>query len=309
MREVHPRPRSLGLVLAVSLLLAACSAKTTTTASRPPTDRIVVASFDFPESELLAQIYAQALQAKGYPATLQLGVGSREIVEPSLSKGLVQFVAEYAGSALDFFTLGKATSSFDPQVTHAALSRALQTHGLLALAGAPAEDANGIAVTRDTAAQYGLRSVSDLTAVAADLVFGGPDECPDRSYCLIGLRRTYGIEFSEFVPLDAGGPLTLGALRAGLIDAGLVFTTDPSLRGGDLVLLRDDRGLQPAENVTPVVRRDVVDRYGQRFVDVVDAISAALTTEGLRALNAEIGRGDRTIAAVAAGWLRSEGLA
>jgi osmoprotectant transport system substrate-binding protein len=126
---------------------------------------------------------------------------------------------------------------------------------------------------------------------------------------MVGLRKVYGIErFKEFIPLDTGGPLTLSALRAGQIDVGALFSTDPALEGGDLVLLTDDRDLQPAENVTPIVRTDLVRRYGPRFVAAVDAVSSRLTTDGLRMLNAQLGRPGARIFAVARRWLQDQGL-
>ena len=134
--------------------------------------------------------------------------------------------------------------------------------GLVAARPAPAQDANAIVVTAATAARYGLRSIADLARVAPGLVFGGPPECPGRAYCLPGLQRAYGLRFKAFIPLDAGGPLTLQALEAGNIGVALLFTTDPGIPARHLVVLADDRGLQPAENITPLVRRDVIARYG-----------------------------------------------
>ena len=110
-------------------------------------------------------------------------------------------------------------------------------------------------VTAATAARYGLRSIADLARVAPRLVFGGPPECPERAYCLPGLRRAYGLRFKAFIPLDAGGPLTLQALEAGNVGVALLFTTDPAIPARHLVILADDRGLQPAENITPLVRQ------------------------------------------------------
>ena len=138
--------------------------------------------------------------------------------------------------------------------------------GLVAARPAPAQDANAIVVTAATAARYGLRSIADLARVAPRLVFGGPPECPERAYCLPGLKRAYGLRFKAFIPLDAGGPLTLQALEAGNIGVALLFTTDPDIPARHLVVLADDRGLQPAENITPLVRRDVIVRYGPNLV-------------------------------------------
>jgi osmoprotectant transport system substrate-binding protein len=297
------------LAAAITLLAGACSSNGSTSSPRRDANRIVVGSFDFPESELLAEIYAQAMVAHGYPVSLLLGIGTRELVEPSLARGLVQFAPEYSGSALNFVSLGGGGTSSDPEATHLALDRALGPLGLRALSASPAQDANGIVVTRETAERYGLQSVSDLARDASNLVFGGPQECPQRPFCLVGLGRTYGLRFGDFVPLDTGGPLTLSALRAGKVDVALLFTTDPAIEVDHLVLLQDDRDLQPAENVTPVVRAEVVARFGRPFVDLIDSVSALLSTDGLRELNARMSSRGETAAAAARLWLQGEGLA
>jgi osmoprotectant transport system substrate-binding protein len=180
--------------------------------------------------------------------------------------------------------------------------------GLVAAHPAPAQDANAIVVTAATAARYGLRSIADLARVAPGLVFGGPPECPGRAYCLPGLKRAYGLRFKTFTPLDAGGPLTLQALEAGYIDVALLFTTDPSIRARHLVILADDRGLQPAENITPLVRRDVIARYGPDLLAVLNKVSALLDTGTLRDLNARVALKRQDARVVAGNWLRAHGL-
>ena len=271
-------------------------------------DQITVASFDFPESELLAEIYGQALEAAGYDVDLALNVGPRELVEPALARGLVEFVPEYAGSAMQFLSPGGPRPSSDEPATYTSLQRQLRDQPLVALAPSPAQDANAVVVTEAVAVRYGLSKVSDLRVVARDLTFGGPPGCPERPFCLAGLRSAYGLDFATFMPLDVGGPLTHQALEGGHVDAGLLFTTDPSIEEEGLVMLADDRGLQPAENVTPLVRQEVVDRYGDGFVATADAVSAALTTESLKAMNAEMAAGEPA-ADVATRWLADRGLA
>ncbi len=272
-------------------------------------DAITVGAFDFPESELLAEIYGQALEAAGYDVDLALGVGPRELVQPALAAGLVEFVPEYSGSAMQFLSRGGPRPTSDPAATYAALQRQLRDRPLTALAPSPAQDTNAVVVPADVAERYGLSAVSDLRAVARELTFGGPPGCPERPFCLAGLRSTYGLDFAHFLPLDVGGPLTHQALDGGHVDAALLFTTDPGITADDLVMLADDRGLQPAENVTPLVRTEVVERWGDDFVAAVDAVSAALsTTEELQALNAQVIAGEPA-ADVAARWLADEGLA
>ena len=190
-------------------------------------------------------------------------------------------------------------------LTHAT---SLVGRGLLAAGPAPAQNANAIVVTAATAARYGLRSITDLASMAPRLTFGGPPECPERTYCLRGLQKAYGLHFKAFIPLDADGPLTLQALRAGDIAVALLFTTDPNISAQHLVVLADDRALQPAENITPLVRRDMVARYGTRLLTLINTVSARLTTGSLRSLDAQAVLKGRRPRSVAEGWLRAHGL-
>ena len=294
-------PGSDRRLLAVSVVFVLCAVGCTSTlgSSHGHVRRgIVVASFNFPESVLLADIYARALRAGGYRVSVVRDAGPREIVDPALARGIVDLVPEYSGSALLFFDLGAAHPA-------ATLARVLAPSGLVPLAPAPAQDANTFVVTKKTARTYGLRRVSDLAPVAVRLVFGGPAECPDRYECLKGLRSIYGLRFKEFFPLDTGGPLTRQALLAGEIDVGLLFTTDPAIRTDHLVQLIDDRRLQPSENVVPVLRQTIVSRYGPNLKNLIDRVSARLGTRTLRALDARVALGEAPHR-VASAWLASQ---
>ena len=296
-------PRS---ALALLLLLAACSPSGSAAPVDP--DAVVVAAFDFPESRLLVEIYGQALEGAGIPVHRELGLGTREFVQPALQQGLVDLVPEYVGSALTFVTLGAVEPTADEQGTHDALVDALTDRSVTVLQPAPAQDRNGLAVTGVTAARLGLRTISDLVPHASEMTFGGPPECQERPLCLPGFERIYRLRFAEFLPLDAGGPLTLQALRSDAVDAAIVFTSDGVAERDGLVILEDDRQLQPAENVTPMVRTEVLRRW-PAMADLLNRVSAALTTDELRAMNAEIAVDGRTAAAVAADWLLRESLA
>lgn len=269
-------------------------------------DAITVGSFDFAESRLLGEIYGQALEAAGFEVRRAIDLGPRELVAPALVAGLIEFVPEYAGSALRFHRRVD-TPSFDPETTHDLLADALEGVRVVALAAAPAQNANAFVVTRRTAEEAGLRTISDLAAVADELTFGGPPECPTRVLCLVGLEETYGVVFGTVVALDAGGPTTHQALLDGGVDVALLFSSDPSLATHGFVELVDDRELQPAENVTPLVRTEVVERWGQDLVSVVDSVSARLTDAELRSLNGQLGAGTE-IATVAERWLRDQEL-
>jgi osmoprotectant transport system substrate-binding protein len=268
-------------------------------------DTVIVGSFDFAESRLLAELYAQALEAGGVEVERVLGIGPRELVFPALARGLVELVPEYTGAALRFASLG-AERGKGTESTRDRLARRLGREDVEVLAPSPAEDVDTIVVTPETAAAHDLRTVSDLAAVAGDLVFGGPPECASRPECLAGLARVYGIEFRETLPLDAGGPTTRDALRSRAIDVALLFSTDPAV-GDEFVALVDDRGLQSAENVVPVVRAEVLERFGPALATRLDAVSARLTTESLRALNGEVAAG-ASPRVVARRWLTREGL-
>ena len=268
-------------------------------------DAITVGSFAFPESVLLAEIYSQALEAGGFRVERALGLGPREFAGPALSVGLIELLPEYAGTALTFRSRGTAEPSADVAETHRDLERALEGTDVTALASAPAKNANAFVVTTATAIKYDLQRLSDLAPIAGELKFGGPPECPTRALCLLGLQERYGLQFGDVITtLDASGPITLAALRTGGVDVALMFTTDPALV--EFIELADDRRLQPAENVTPLVRREVVDHWGPSVVDVIDGVSARLDTVALRRLNASAA--DADVAAVAAAWLESEEL-
>jgi osmoprotectant transport system substrate-binding protein len=235
---------------------------------------ITVGSFDFPESVLLADLYAGALAANRFPVRVLPDLGPRELVDPALLSRLIQVVPEYSRSALEFVSVGRLSVTSDAAATSTALAGQVAGRGL----------------------------------VAPRLIFGGPPECPESIYCLRGLRQVYGLRFRAFVPLDAGGPLTLQALEAGYIGVALLFSTDPVITADHLVVLAGDRGLQPAENVVPLARRAVVAWDGPRLLAVLNIVSARLTTGSLRGLDARVQLRGENPRRVAGSWLRAQGL-
>jgi osmoprotectant transport system substrate-binding protein len=266
---------------------------------------VVVASFDFAESEVLGEVYAQALAQAGVPLRRELRLGPRELVLPALRQGLVDVVPEYLGTALAPVT-GTTTAGSTAQA-HTALSRALRGDALTPLRPAAAQNQNGLAVTRATADRLHLRTTSDLRQVAAGLTLAGPAECPRRTYCLQGLERVYGLSFKGFVAYDRETQ-RVTALEEGLVDVAVVFTTDGLLAAHDLVLLVDDRRLQPVENVVPVVSDRAVARYGQRVVDTLNAVSGQLDATSLTFLNWRVEVAGGRPRAEARGWLIRHGL-
>lgn len=294
--------------LAGALVLAATGCSGSEPAPPPPATGIAVASFNFAESRLLAEIYAQALEHAGVEVRRELDLGPRELVMPAMRQGLVDVVPEYLGTALTAAEPTAVVDRSDPDAVHRAFATAVGPWDLEVLQHAAAQNQNGLVVTRATATRLGLRTTSDLAAVAPGLRLGGPPECPRRAYCLEGLREVYGLDFQDFVPLDGQAFVRRGLVDE-VIDVGVLFTTDGAVAGRDLVLLDDDRALQPAENVVPLARSEILDGpQGEVVAATLDAISARLTTANLRFLNWRVAVAGNTPAAEARGWLVRQGL-
>ena len=309
MLKCGARWRGALLAVAVAGAVLACCACGTAAAppGRAPGTAVVVGSFNFPESALIAAIYALALMQAGIPARLQLDLGPRELVQPALAQGVVDVVPEYLGAALASLEPVADVAMSDPVVVRRELTRALAPHHVQVLQPAAAQDHNGLVVTAATAARLRLRTVSDLGQLAPQMVLGGPPECPQRPYCLPGLRRAYGLEFARFVPL-ATEQERIDALGQGVVDVAVTDTTSGYLANSDLVLLADDRQLQPADNIVPVVHADVVARHGARLLDALDAVSARLTTDDLILLNWRVTIAGQNVLAEARAWLERQGI-
>ncbi len=295
------RTRVVGAaLLALALVAAACGSGDDSTEG--PTIR--VGSTNFGEQEILGEIYATVLEANGYTVDRMFQLGTREVVNPALKSGEIDMLAEYTGTLLTF---EGGTSSTDSEQTWADLNEVLGGSGLVALDYSPAQDKNGIVVTGATAGELGLATVSDLAAYNGELVFGGPPECPNREFCLIGLEGVYGLSFAEFKPLDVGGPLTVAALEGDEIDVGLLFTSDGVIAAKGFALLEDDLNLQPAENIVPVVRQEIIDAYGDDLVDLINEVSEAITTAELQELNRRFGLEAEDADTLATEWLTANG--
>jgi osmoprotectant transport system substrate-binding protein len=306
MRHGMPRAASRPVLLLVALVLLAAGCDRGQ-APPPPEDprrpTIQLASFDFPESELLGELYGQALAQHGFPVEQVVQLGAREVVAPALEQGKVDMVPEYLGSALNFLNDRDRVATADPALTHARLEQAFAPRGVSVLAFAPAQDRNAFVVNGDLARRNGMGRLSDLAPMAGKLTIGGPPECPQRPLCLRGLQELYKLRFARFEPMPSRA-VTAAALQTGEIDVGMIETTDPSLVGADLVQLADDRRLQPADNVVPVVRREILDAYGPPLVGLLNTVSAQLTTAELSRLNLNVAKG-QTAAGAAEGWLRA----
>jgi osmoprotectant transport system substrate-binding protein len=213
----------------------------------------------------------------------------------------VDVVIDYMGTALAFARPSEPTGQRTPEEVHRALERTLFTRGITVLAAADAADQNGFAVTRAMAGEHDLTALSDLAPLAGGLRFGGPPECPERPFCLLGLQQVYGLHFAEVLSMPSRAA-TADALRAGQIDVGMLETTNPRLAISGLILLDDDRGLQPHENVVPLVRTDAIERWGDKLRTAFDEVSARLTTEDLVQLNRAVEVEGISPAEAAARW-------
>ena len=270
----------LRLGVTVALLAAAACGSEVDSASDPASSSgLRIASFDFAESTLLAELYAQAIESTGVPVVRLGSLGPREVVTPAMELDHADFVPEYLGAAIAF--AGVTTIVGEAETARADLNDVLRPRGLMSLEASLAEDKNTFVVTTDLATREGLEKLSDLESIAKEQRFGGPPECEERPLCLAGLSDIYGLHFAEFVPQRTLA-FTAEALRRGEIDVGLMFTTASQLVATDLVELVDDRKLQPSENVIPVIRVDALDRFGPDVARAADLVSARLTTtEGL----------------------------
>jgi osmoprotectant transport system substrate-binding protein len=297
---------SAAVAVSLALLLAACGGDEPLQGGTQPSDRsaVIVGSTNFPEQLILAQMYAAVLEKAGVDVQKRLNLGNREVVFPALEKGEIQLLPEYNGSVLSF--LDPNATAIASEEVNSALTPLLDAKNLVALQQSPAEDKDAWAVTKETAAKYNLTTIGDLKPVAGQLVVGGPPELKTRPAGLPGLKRVYGIgDFKEFKSLDAGGPLTISALKKGDIDVGRVFTTQGVIAAEGWVVLEEDKPLQPAQNIVPVGRKDAMT---DQVKNALNALSARITTEELTKLNAQVDVEKKDPESVARDWLTQQGL-
>jgi osmoprotectant transport system substrate-binding protein len=292
--------RFLAALAALVFVATACGS----TGSGTPTaskGTLTVAGFNFPESSILAEIYGQALAHDGYTINYKLLLGTREVVAPALESGQIDLYPGYAATDLEFYNKSAGEANGDPVATTAKLNSHLQPLGLTALTPSPAVDQNAFAVTSATQKKYNLTTLSDLAPIGGQLTLGAGPECPTRPYCQIGLKTTYGINFKAFKPLDTDGPLTRAAFKNGSIDVGLVFSSDGDLNSLGLVVLQDDKHLENADNVLPVMRTAAA---SAEVTTVLNAIDAKLTTADLLTMNSQVSIQHQDADAVATAWLQ-----
>ena len=295
-----------GITLAATaaLALTACGGdpmSSSNTQAAASSDSIIVGSADFPESQLIAKIYAEALKSKGVQVTEKPSIGSREVTIPALKDGSIDLMPEYGGALLQY--LDSSTKAVSSEEVAKELATKVPS-GLTMLTASEAEDKDVLAVKKETAEKHNLKSISDLQPVAKELVLGGPPEWKTRINGVAGLKSVYNLEFKEFSALDAGGPLTLNALLSGQVQVADLFSTDPALAANNLVALEDDKNLFLSENIVPVINEK---KSTATVKEVLDKVSAALTTEDLIEMNGRVAKFE-DIGEIAQDWLKSKNL-
>ena len=285
-------------VLGVALALSGCAASDPLD---PGTDTggetIVVGSQAYYSNEIIAEIYAQALENAGFEVERRFQIGQRDAYLPALESGEVDLFPEYTGNLLQFYD--PETTATTSEDVYAALQGALP-EGLVVLDQSPATDQDSYNVTAEFAAEYGLSSLEDLAAVPVPLTLGGAPELAERPYGPQGLLDVYGVTVSFTATPDT----TVDELLAGTVNIANVYSADPRIQTDDLVTLADPKGLFLASNVVPLVNAEVADQ----IADVINAVSAKLTPEGLVALNVQSTVDQMSSADIATQWLTENGL-
>ena len=276
-------------LLALILLLGACGGsgedddEEAGGGGSEPKPSLTVGSDAFAEAQIVGEMYAQVLENAGYEVSRQLDIDSREVRLPAMESGDIDIAPEYLASLLSVLdpdgTADDPPSS-DPVEVAGRLEPLLSDMGLETLEASDVVDTNAFVVTQETADEFGLATVSDLASVAGDMTLGGPQECPDRPFCIPGLKKVYDVEFGDFKPLEYGP--SVQALTGGEIDVALLFSTDGTIADEGLVVLEDDKGLQAADNITPLVSTEIAT---DEVVELLNAVSAELTEEEITELN------------------------
>ena len=293
---------SVWLVAAFAALATVATAcGSTNTPGTTSKGTVTVAGFNFPESSILAELYGQALAHDGYTVNYKLLLGTREVVAPAIKSGQIDLYPGYAATELEFYNNSAGEASGDAAATTAKLNSHLSSLGLVALTPSAAVDQNAFAVTKATQTKYSLTKLSDLAPIGNQLVLGAGPECPTRPFCEPGLKTTYGITFKDFKALDTDGPLTRAAFKNGTIQVGLVFSSDADLNQLGLVVLQDDKHLENADNVVPIVRTAVATT---EVTTVLNKVSVGLTTADLVTMNGQVELLHQDADAVAAAYLQ-----
>ena len=265
---------------------------------------IVIGSENFTEEIILGNLYADVLQHAGFKTDLRSDLGTRAYVDEALAHKALDLFPDYAGSLLTYLKPKDTAQATQITTDIPALKTALASQGATVLDWAPAIDTNVFAVTKATAAKYHLRTLSDLQPVASELVMGGPIECPAYAYCLLGLEKVYHLHFKSFLSTDEAGPITVADLENGKVQVAELFSTDNAIAENGFVQLVDNKHLEPADHIIPVIRTSF---DTPAAAAALNALSAKLSTAQLTDLDTQAGT-NHDPAADAAKWLKTEGL-
>ena len=301
---MNRKPMSVWLMAAlavVATIAAACGSTPTTGGSTPNKGKLTVAGFNFPESSILAYVYGKALEHDGYTVTYKVNLGTREVVAPALKSGQIDLYPGYAATDLEYWDQSKGLATGDVTATATQLNQYLGQNQLIALTPSAAVDQNAFAMTKANSQKYNATKLSDLASIGNQLVLGAGPECPTRPYCQPGLKSTYGITFKDFKPLDTDGPLTRAAFANGTIQVGLVFSSDGDLNAKGLVVLQDDKHLEAADNVVPIMRQAAATDEVKTLLNNIDA---KLTTADLVTMNSQVSIQHQDPDAVAVAYLQ-----
>lgn len=291
---------AVGVAAVAALAFSGCASSDPLTgggeSSAPASDAIVIGSQAYYSNEIIAEIYAQALEGAGFTVDRQFNIGQREAIIPSLQDGTVQLTPEYTGNLLQYFD--KTTTATTTDDVYAALKKALP-EGLAVLDQSPATDQDSYNVTAAFAAEHNLKSIGDLAGISP-LVLGGAPELEQRPYGPTGLKEKYGVD----VTFSATADTTVDELVAGNIQVANVYSAEPDIKTKDLVTLADPKGLFLASHVVPLVNA----AFPSDAADVINKVSAALTPDGLVALNVESKVDQKSSKDIAAAWLKANDL-
>ncbi|MGH2813105.1 MAG: ABC transporter substrate-binding protein [Actinomycetota bacterium] len=301
------RPALGAAVLALGLVLSACrpGGGGTTQTEEDKGTVVVGVSGAFAENQIVAEMYAQVLEEAGYEVQRQLSIETRETSQPSLEEGEIDLKPEYLLSLLLFYD-SDAGALTDPQEVVEELEPVLEEKDISVLEPSQANDTNALVVTKETAEEFELTTIADLEPVAGQLVFGGPAECPERPLCQIGLTEKHQIEFERFEPIGACDAPTATALKEGAIDVALLCSTQSVIASEGHVVLEDEEGaVSGADHITPVIRTSVLN---DEIEELLNEVSAALTTEKILDLNSKVEIDREDADAVAKQFLTDEGI-
>ncbi len=297
------RGRSAGVMLVGLTLIVATASLSSTASAQGPKGTLTIGSKNFAGAQLLGQVYGQALRKAGYDVSYTENLGSTEVVFAALQSGDIDLYPDYLNTVAQ--SLG-GTGDSDVNQVDSELKSLLQPQGIVSTKAAPSVDVNGFYVLKKTADKYKLKTVSDLKKVANRLALGGPPECEQRPLCLGDeSQQKYGLQFKEVKKLDAGGPVTVKALEDGDIQVGILFTGSSVIPNG-AVLLKDDQGLQGADNPLVLVRED---KNTPELDKVIDRVSARITTKAYRTMTLAVTEKKEDAADVAKQFLKDNKLA